>query len=239
MGGVKTPLKIFVVGCGRSGTNWVGEILATHPDIVGHLEQEPAYGWVRAMAIEPALTASLMPQLLEYYREAHVALVPKHFADKSHSSLWLAEPIAAHFPEARFIAVRRAVAPTVASMLKHRGVLSSIFEWDRAPRLCRYLNVTDVEAYRALTLEERCAKRVVGSLAEIARLERILAGRFHALDYEALQASPCARLSSVAKFLGVRDAFGTPTPRADSLEKWRLELSDEQQQRIAAIERAR
>jgi hypothetical protein len=239
MRGADTPLKIFVIGCGRSGTNWLGEILSTHPDIAAHIEQEPAYSWVRRMAIDPLHIQVLMPSLLAYYRDAHERVLPKHFADKSHSNLWIAEHLADHFPEARFIGIRRAVAPTVASMLKHPGVLSSIFDWDRAQRLCRYLNVTDIEAYCALTLEERCAKRVVGSAAEIVRLQQALPNRVHVVNYEALHINPRAVLSSLANFLGVADDFGGPMPRSDSLEKWRSELSDEQQQRIAAIERAR
>jgi exoribonuclease R len=227
------PLKIFVVGCGRSGTHWLGHTLGSHPDIAIQIEQEPAFSLVHAMAWDSALERTHMTDLMRVYEEAHACVRPKHFADKSHSNLWLAEMLADGFPEARFVAIRRRVLPTVASMLRHKGVLGHFARWEADPKPNRFLGVTDVATYRALSLEKRCALRVIVSSNEIDKLVMQTKVPVHVMEYEHLQTDPIGESQRLAGFLGIRDAFSVPTPQPESLEKWRTDLSEAQ---IDAIE---
>jgi len=222
------PLKIFVIGCGRSGTHWLGHTLASHPDIVTQIEVQPAFGMVFEMAWDPSVERTRLEELVRIYEAAHERVLPKHFADKSHPALWFAEALAERFAEARFISIRRRILPTVGSMLHHSGVLRHHERWRKTPELNRFLGVTDVGAYQALSNELRCALRVIVSSNEIDRLATQSKCRLHAIEYEEMQADPTREARRLATFLEVSDAFAPPPPRAASLSKWRETLNSKQ-----------
>lgn len=226
------PLKIFVVGCGRSGTHWLGYTLASHPDIVGQIEVQPAFGMAHEMAWDPFVERDRMHELFALYDAIHARIRPKHFADKSHSALWLVQPLAAHFPEARFVAIRRRVLPTVASMLNHAGVLSHYARWNANPGPNRFLGVTDVASYAALPIHLRCALRVIASSNEIQRLAGQSDCRIHVIEYDQMQSDPTGETSRLADFLDVADTFNPPAAKPASLVKWKTALSAAQIQEI-------
>ena len=84
-------LKIFVLGTGRSGTHWLGNIMAAHPSIAATVEKPPAFTWVVELAMQPGKMDRLFPKLVRRYRYEHVDIEPRHFLDKSHPSLWIAD----------------------------------------------------------------------------------------------------------------------------------------------------
>lgn len=119
--------KVFILGTGRSGTHWLGYILESHPDCVATIETRGIFRRVTRMALDPTLRPRLLPGLLRRYRLRHALAVPSHYVDKSHPNLWLAEALADAFDDALFVGIVRNPYATVASMLRHEGVL----EWHR------------------------------------------------------------------------------------------------------------
>jgi hypothetical protein len=134
--------KIFVIGTGRSGTHWLGQILQAHPDIHVTVEAPPIFAWSTAMALDPRQSPVLLPQLIRQYEIEHAAVAPRHYADKSHPNIWHAEDLAARLPDAVFLGIQRNPFATVASMLEHAGVLAWHERWREFPVPNRFLGIT-------------------------------------------------------------------------------------------------
>jgi hypothetical protein len=222
------PHKIFVIGSGRSGTHWLGYILEAFPETHVTVEKPPIFPWVVEMAQRPGTEDRLFPQLAGRYRAEHRAVLPKHYVDKSHPNLWLAERLADEFPEARFVAIWRSLEGTVASMLKHEGVRHWVEVWDRSGGTNRFLGVTRelIPAYRNMSKTARCAVRVIAHAAEIDRLTKVLGQRLHVVAYDGLHRDPDVEIERLAAFLGLPVPSSVPTPDAGSRWKWRTQLSD-------------
>lgn len=222
------PFKIFVVGSGRSATRWVGYILQAFPETHVTVERPPIFPWVVEMAQQPASEKHLFPQLVARYREEHRGVLPKHYVDKSHPNLWLAERLAAEFPEARFVAIWRSLEGMVASMLKHEGVRYWVESWDRHGGANRFLGVTDdlIPAYRHMTIAARCAVRVIAHAAEIKRLAGVLGERMHVVAYDRLHREPNAEIRRLADFLDLPVPLSVPRPDVGARWKWRMQLSE-------------
>ena len=235
--GPQGPYKIFVVGSGRSGTHWLGYILDSYPSIFATVEKKPIFPWVVEMAQHPETEALLFPKLVRRYRAEHRAVLPRHYVDKSHPNLWLAEKLAAEFSEARFIAIGRRLECTVASMLKHDGVRRWVEIWDQDPRPNRFLGVTEalIPTYRAMSIPARCAVRVVAHFAEIERLRGVLGRRMHVIRYEDIYTAPQAEFDRISAFLGLQTPTGVPMPNDQSRSKWQNQLTQSDRADIAAV----
>src|SRR5262245_13442039 len=112
---------VFVVGTGRSGTHWLAYILQRHPEIRMTIEKEPMFGWSTRIALNPELSDRLLWKLILFYRIQFWISAPRHYLDKSHPNIWIAEDLARAFPDALFLGILRDPYGTVASMLRHKG----------------------------------------------------------------------------------------------------------------------
>lgn len=231
--------KIFVIGCGRSGTHWLGHTLAAHPQIHAEIEAPPVFGWVTRMALDPRSEARLFPRLVERYRAGHALVQPRHYADKSHPNLWLAGALADALPEARFIAIRRAVEPTVASMLHHAGTRAWIDRWERYPIPNRFLGISAdlLEDYRVMSPAARCALRVIAHSREIERLRPRLGARLAVVEYEALLADPAPVAEGLQRYLALESPLRPPPPQRGRADRWRTLLSARDRDDIRALAR--
>lgn len=229
-------LKIFVLGTGRSGTHWLGDIMAAHPGIAATVEKPPAFTWVVELAMQPGKMDQLFPKLVRRYRYEHADVAPRHFLDKSHPSLWIADALAEAFPEAIFVAIRRDVFGTVNSMLQHEGVMRWIHGWRSFPLPNRFLGITSAtaEAYAALPLEARCAVRWKAHMRQLDRLGRRLGPRMLELNYDDLQTDTAAQLERIVNFLELASPLPLPTIKRRSLDRWREELTEAQQANVRA-----
>jgi hypothetical protein len=220
--------RIFVMGTGRSGTCWLGDLLGTHPSIQSFVEPRPVFDLVTAIAIDPRRKGSLLESVLGEYDRLFDLAQPLHFADKTHPVLWLAEEIAARFDDSRFIAMLRDVEPTVASMLQHRGVRRWCEQWVRYPVPNRFLGITpaNLEWYKRASILERCVARWWAHHKEVLRLASILGSRLLVIRYESLVMDTRLNLAKVAEFLGLEEAFPEATAKDESLFKWKDYLTE-------------
>lgn len=227
--------KIFVLGTGRSGTHWIGWILEAHPDIHVNVEKPPIFPWVTQMALDPKQRPSLLPKVIRQYMIEHALVAPKQFVDKSHPNLWLARDLAEAFPEARFVGVRRSVYGTVASMLKHEGVMRWIHNWKRFPVPNQFLGIgeDDIATYEDRSLAARCAMRWLSHSRELDALTSALGDKYIVVDYENLQKDTEAELYALSVFLDLKSPLPIPNVKRESLDRWQNDLSKEQ---IADIE---
>jgi hypothetical protein len=230
-------LKIFVIGTGRSGTHWLGHILQSHPDIHVTIEQPPIFTWSTEMALDARTKPSLLPQLIAAYAAEHEAAAPRHYADKSHPNIWHAEELAAAFPEAVFLGIRRNPYATIASMLRHPWVLAWQDRWQEFPVPNRFLGITPENhaAYAALPQAARCALRWQAHMERLERLQAALGGRLLVVDYEDLVRNPELPITRLNAFLRLATPIATPTVKAQSLDRWRDELAPAILRQIAAV----
>jgi len=219
--------KIFVLGTGRSGTTWVGHILNTHPDIVATVEKSEIFTLVTTMAINPASRDRLFPQLVSYYQNEHASVYPRLYADKSHPNIWIADRLASVFPKALFLGIRRNVYATVASMIKHPGVMDWIYNWKNFPVPSEFLGTTkeNIGEYRDLSIIGKCTMRWLSHTRQLEKLQMELGDRFLLVPYERLQSETNDMLLQVSLFLGLRSPMPVPKVKHESLERWKNELN--------------
>ena len=228
---------IFVIGTGRSGTHWVGYILADHPDIRATIEIQPMFGWVTKMATAPAAEKRLFRWLVWAYRLQILKSRPRRYLDKSHPNLWLAERLAKAFPQAAFVGIERSPFATVASMIKHTGVADWHRRWRDLPVPNRFLGLEEslVPTYESLPLATKCALRWRSHHEEMTRLRPVLGDRLLVLDYEALILDNEVNLERLREFLQLDRAIPRPEIRRGSLDKWRDQLSPEEIGQISEV----
>jgi len=229
--------KIFILGCGRSGTHWLGEILQAHPDIRVTFEPRVAFYAAARMAVDPRRKQLRLPWLLRWYRLQHAVSAPRHYADKTHPNLWLAEDLAHAFPEALFLGIQREARATVASMLEHPAIRMWHSSWRKLPLPNRFLGISEEVAteYADLSEAARFALRWRSHRDRMTELAGTLGNRLLVLHYEDLMDNTAARLEDLASFIKLGSPLPIPEVRRESLEKWRRILSPAQLEEIDRI----
>lgn len=230
-------LKIFVVGTGRSGTHWLGQILQSHPDIHVTVEAPPIFTWATEMALDPRKKPDLLPRLVRQYEFEHRAVAPRHYADKSHPNIWQAEDLAARLPDAVFLGIQRNPFATVASMLQHPGVLAWHERWHAFPTPNRFLGITaDNQAdYASLPPAVKCALRWRSHALRMDELRAVLGGRLLIIRYEDLIVAGPREAARLTDFLRLSVPIPPPSANSGSLDRWRQELPAEVQRQIASV----
>ncbi len=150
---------VFVVGFPRSGTTFLGQVLAAHPDTVVLDEQETLADAARAFLTDPegpSRLAALDSDALEPFRAAYwrrVAAVAdvagRVFVDKLPMNALGLCLIAKLFPDARVIVMRRDPRDVVFSCFRRQftasGLSQELFTLDGAARFYdQVMRLTDV-----------------------------------------------------------------------------------------------
>ncbi|WP_332694840.1 sulfotransferase family protein [Halalkalibacter lacteus] len=228
---------IFVIGTGRSGTHWVGHILQSHPNIHVSIEKPEIFNRVTNMALNNTTKKELFPQLVELYRKEQKIAYPKHYADKSHPNIWLAEELAATFPNAKFIGIYRNPYATVASMLKHQGVQMWYKKWSDYPIPNRFLGITNenVNDFKQMSLPVKCALRWQSHKLQLNYLETTLKERLHIISYEKLIRQHKAEAKKLQTFLKLIKPFPSIQIKKESLNRWKSELSKSMCKEIESV----
>lgn len=219
----------FVVGTGRSGTHWLGWTLDEHPGVRATIEEPTIF----RLATEAAVNASkakwnLRALDLLYAREQFRSR-PALYVDKSHPNLWHVEHLARRFPSSVFIAMRRGVLPTVASMMKHDGVLRWQSRWRDFPVPNPFLGITVSVAayYDDLSRAAQCALRWKAHSDRIDELAASMpADRFLVVEYEDLAVDYQAQAQRIWSFLDLPAVPLSIDVNTASLDKWRAQLSE-------------
>ncbi len=236
-GHARGPGPVFVVGTGRSGTHWLGHILASHEDVRALIEARPMFRWVTDMAVYPERRPMLLPQLIRRYRLEMLSVAPRLLADKSHPALWLMDELSRAFPAARFLGIERGPLATVSSMLRHRHVRAWTEEWSSYPQPSPFFGTTseNLEDYAHASLASRCAYRWVSHTAELRRRQREMPKRVLVLDYADLQRRPREELWKLRAFLDLHTTFPSTETRTASLDRWRSEMTDDAVRDVLAV----
>ena len=229
--------KIFIIGCGRSGTNWVGYILSEHPDIRVTIEKKAIFDKVTAIALDPSKMRRHLKPLIRRYRLEHALASPRHYADKSHPNIWLVEELSSVFHRALFIGIQREPYGTVSSMLKHEGVRAWCERWSDFPVPNKFLGVTsaNIETYRNLSLAGKCAMRWLSHAERMEEIKEKLPERVYIIRYEKLVLETQEELLQLQKFLGLSAPIPVPDVKSGSIDKWQSILTAENRADIERV----
>lgn len=225
------------MGCGRSGTHWLGHILDSHPDILATIEKPKIFHRVTALALNPSRKKELLPGLLRLYRKEVRRAHPKRYADKSHPTIWFAEELAEAFPSAMFVGIQRSAYGTIASMIRHTGVTEWTEQWREFPLPNKFLGIDELwsDDYDSLSLAAKHALRWKAHKDRLISLKATLGSRMHLLDYEQMQKDINTRLSELVEFLQLNEPFPIPEVKTESLTKWRQHLSEQDIEEINSL----
>lgn len=191
---------VFIVGCDRTGTHWLAKTLLQHPDIEGSIEQLPQFSWSLGIAFRPELAAEYLPKMIRVYRENDVAVGDRLYLDKAHMNLWIFNELIEAFPNAKFIATRRNVYSTVASIHNHGGVSwdclvnCSVASWPNY-----YLGAKTLDTYMNEPPWTRFARKWKSHDTYIRQLE----AQVHVWDYDKCSADPNEEFGRVCDYIGI------------------------------------
>ena len=161
---------VWVIGNGRTGTNFLGEILLSHDQIGGKNERQPEFNMIKDFVVsKPLLTPDeqqgKLDQIIRQYQrrsnEIDLDSSLLYHSDKSHPALFIADELHKAFPMARMVGINRCVFPTVASCMRHGGVSA----WFSIPKFREkpnpFLGVThdNIDLFSNYSLPVQCAMR--------------------------------------------------------------------------------
>ena len=232
--GERNTRPVFVIGTGRSGTHWLANLLKSHPEIRATVEKKPMFRLSTQIALDASTEELLLPRLLFAYRWQMFLSSPRIYLDKSHPNIWLVERLKSEFPDALFLGIQRNPFATVASMLRHRGVSAWHNRWRDFPVPNRFLGITEelAEHYDELSLATQCAHRWLAHDRRLEELKTAFADCVHLVQYEALARETAETINRLQTFLGLSAPIDLPSVSADSLDKWKQQLTPKQIQQI-------
>jgi Sulfotransferase domain len=225
----------LIIGCGRSGTSWLGQIFNQSVGFSVTIEQPVIFRLVDHMALNSNTIPFLMPPLISLYRELINQSAPKMYIDKSHQNIWLVEHLSEAFDGARFIGIQRSSYGTIASMLQHQGALTHFKRWRLYPIPNRHIGLPEnlVREYDHFPPLVKCALRWSSHHNRMSYLQKYFSDRLLVLNYEDLVQHSSRECRRISHFLG--QEISLPDIDRRPLDKWKAVLSKEQLRTIDKV----
>jgi hypothetical protein len=267
---------IFVVGSGRSGTVFMGQVLKRHPSVHCTIEREPVFLYASRLGLNPYLwqenPTAVRERLRQLYsdawtrsltscrgcssicrRSAELSSLPwsschrgKHIrrvADKSHQLVLSVPAVLAAFPDAQFVHLVRDGRDVLASMLRHKGIVSWFSEEyinEKSPWPQPWFGVRNAEQFKEWqhwSLAKKCALRWVSWVETGLRQSSRLGPRVWLdLRYEDLVRRPTESGRRVFSWLGLdMNESALNDASSGSVGGWRRKLSEEDLREVIPI----
>lgn len=244
----------LIIGNGRTGTNWLGDILLRHVNVTGANERKPEFQLVTKLAVSMPLLddetfdrqfqAVVQQYKLRSQETAQLAPSTKlYHSDKSHPALFFGKRLRDALPAARFIGINRCVYPTVASCVRHPGVRAWFTKRHLWQRPNKFLGLTPrhLTNYTQLSVHVQCALRWASHQLEYERFQTQLnfdnvdsssENALLMMDYRMLSLNPQAELQRLQHFLQLPTAFGDADGHAFDGQAWKTKMTPAQRQEI-------
>jgi hypothetical protein len=242
------PLErpVFILGCPRSGTTYLGSLLSAIPD-VSYYYEPPIMKYYARLVYEGRVSPAEARRFYRFGFRALLMAAPgtgPRVVEKNPNHTWIAESLLDAFPSAQFVMIERDGRDTALSLLEkpwHRR--DSLDSGRREPGGYAYgpfphfyIESERAEEFATTSDIHRCAWIWRRHTEEIERLRTVLpAESWHGLRYEALLEAPDATLRDLLAFLGedrpgaakcVRDA--ARSGHVGSIGRWRNGLTAEE-----------
>jgi hypothetical protein len=223
---------IFIIGNGRSGTNWLSRLLAGAEGT--ELYREDPRFFPLAVDIAVRRQQHKLPELLKRY-DKHLSTTKVNI-EKSHPVLWFAEKVAEARPRARFISIQRDPVQCVASTMQHGGTRGWLERWEELPRPNPFLGLGEenVEWYRELSVLERAAVRWASHARRLRWLKKALGPRLLCVDFTQLVERQHVEVRRLSRYIGLPLYIKQPADRG-VLYKWARTLTPGDVERVLAL----
>lgn len=233
---INVPEKgpVFIVGTGRSGTNFLCSCMNEFPDLSDVFfgcESPYMFREVSRLSIN---SKALPNYVFGYYKYMSNRVKPKIFLDQTHPNIWNVEQILKEFPGAKFIAISRDLYSVIYSMKLHKGVSEWIKKYKRYPLPNRFLGISlnNYIVYdKKLSNLQRAVFRWCSHEKRIAYLEAEFPESVMRIIYEDLSTNMSDCMNKISSFLGVRQPQKLNFFYEGSLHK-KLLLNKEEHQEI-------
>jgi hypothetical protein len=172
---------IFVVGTGRSGTHFTCRALAGFANVTDPLGGNENHDVLKEIATAALYHRSLPTSVLAYYSERRAELAPGQvLLDQHHPNIFFFQQISKVFDDLIYLFPARPVVQVIASMMRHRGVMSwyqvardgysPLSFTKRVPVPNRFLGIRDRADLDTLPTHLLCALRVLAHNRQMAEL---------------------------------------------------------------------
>lgn len=229
--------KIFILGTGRSGTHFVGNIIAAQENVEKTIESPEIFNLVTEAAVFKKRREYLIPKIIDFYNSFEFSPETTHYIDKSHPLLWIAEEIDEKVDNTFFISVVRNPFAVVASTLKHKGVRAWLENWKDYPIPNEFLGIDNenINSYSNMSIEGKAAMRWISHMEEIYRLKIKGMKNFMVVRYEDLFYKKKETVKKISEFLELDVDISKVHFEESSLNKWIKNLNSKQKNTIIEV----
>lgn len=248
--GIKNP--IFIIGCPRSGTTYLGEILESLPNI-SYFYEPPTFKYYSRSIYQKTRNSKDLRRLYDWCFRTLLFAAPgtgRRILEKNPNHTFIAKELIEAYPNAKLIVLSRDAREVTLSLLnKPWHLVSSKGSGKRepggylyGPYAHFYIEEERVEQFESTNDMHRCIWiwRRHAEMIEKIRTELPDACQWH-IDYEDLILKPESTLTGVLDFIGENDENSmfavmeaSKAGRADSIGSWKRAMSGED---LALIDR--
>lgn len=239
--------KIFIIGCGRSGTHWVGGIVTSNPVCGGTVTDVNRKtgglialirNWCETGIYYPNQLNAVLPKIYNGYNQYQRKYYPRHYADKTHGAIWIADSLLYMFPHARFIGIERNPLPTITSLIHRNSSMRTRRSGNRwkkfpIPTAPSGISPSIAEYYENFSIYERAALVWIAHKAKMKQMKRIIGNQLLVVSYEKLIQDLDNQLCLLSNFLGFKvKVYKEYVPDTKPNRKWKKEIPVKEVEKI-------
>ena len=198
---------IFILGHGRSGTNYLGDMLSAHPDILGTIEEKIWFDQFSNIAFNPKKNLWKLPYYVALQKTFIQLKTDKPiWLDMTHPFLLLYDEIKKHYSNAYGIHIIRNPYDLYCSAIRHKGVLSWFNRKKEVEKerenIFLGINKENIQKYDEYTVAEKIASRWKSWVEVGLSLEKKY-DKFMSIKYEDLIRDPIKNFKLICNFCDI------------------------------------
>ena len=218
--------KVFITGCGRSGTHWLARTFNNHPKFFTTIEKKPIILFARMLASDKSRCDELLPKIYKEYEQELKTHPNKHYLDKSQQIIWFIHYIVKRYPDALFLGIQREPYAAISSMLVHGGIPRTLNTWNKFPVPNRYFGISKSisKDYDQLSTVERCALYWLTHKLRLRIVKNTFMDKVKIIQYEKFATDTKKTLSEITTFIGLDKQLCSEDVTIESLTKWKSSM---------------
>jgi hypothetical protein len=243
-------MPIFIVGCGRSGTHWLGKIITSCSQIAGTVTDVTTTKNSEILSIRqlcekgiyyPSTLDQILPSIYVKYNKYIKKYFPKIYADKTHGELWIIDSLSYMFQNAKFIGIERAAYPVISSLVFRNSSMSkrrADLHWKKYPIPTGPSGITSkiAKCYNRFDIFERAALVWLAHKIKMKWAKKILKNKLLILSYESMLKNFISNIKTISKFIDTKILISQKImPKLNENTKWKYEIPKKSVDKIKCL----